>query len=120
MEIPKDLRKNAISLEEIGTSDIAWCCKDALKILDAFEFSDVAVLGGDVLEKDDDSYAYNHDNWSSKIKEGEQWLEYAARSRKEARKYLENYPGSESGQYIFCLVFSDKPSSGQLLKIYNR
>jgi hypothetical protein len=72
MIIPETIKTKAISLQNIGVNDIAWFRSDALKLLKIFEDSSIAVVGGDVLKKDNDNYKYNYDNWDSDIKPGEQ------------------------------------------------
>jgi len=89
MIIPEAINTKAISLQNIGVADIAWLRQMHWNLLKTFEGSAVAVLGGDVLEKEHGNYKYNYDNWSSDINPGEQWLAYAARSRKETQDYLE-------------------------------
>jgi len=71
----------------------------------------------DVLKKERENYQYNYDNWSSDIKPGEQWAAYAARSRKETQDYIESYPDNGNGEYIYCLIFTEKPTLEQLQKM---
>lgn len=120
MIIPEALKPKGISLQNIGVSDIAWLRSDALELLKAFENSSVAVLGGDVLKKEKDKYKYNYDNWSSDIRPGEDWQAFAGRSRKETQAYIEDYRDSGNGDFIYCLIFTEKPTLEQLQKMNER
>jgi hypothetical protein len=117
MIIPETIKANAISLQNIGVNDVAWLRSDALELLKTLEGSAIAVLGGDVLKKVRENYKYNYDHWSSDIKPGEQWAAYAARSRKETQDYIESYPDNGNGEYIYCLIFTEKPTLEQLQKM---
>ena len=111
MKLPETLINKAISLADLGVADLAWTRLDVFEIIKELDESNVAVLGGDVLKKEDTKYKYNYDNWHSDIEPGEQWDDYAKRSRKETQEYLKRYPDPGDNTYIYSLVLTDKPNA---------
>jgi len=118
MELPETFIQKAISLSHLGVAGLAWIRRDAFEIIKALDGSTIAILGGDVLKKENNVYKYNYDNWHCDIRQGEDWGAYAQRSRKETEEYLCKYPDHGDNIYIYSLVFSDKPDANQLLKMY--
>jgi len=109
-----------ISLDDIGVSGLAWFRDDALGLLDSLAGSPVAVLGVDVFRRTNDSYEHTLDVWVTRIRAGEQWLDYAARSRRETINYLGKYPDPGKCGYVYALVLTDKPDVQELLAVYDR
>ena len=71
------------------------------------------MLGGDVLLRDARGFRHTYDHWSCDHQVGERWLDYAARSRREAEAYVARYP--EAGEVAYVIVFREKPSARDLL-----
>ncbi len=118
MRLPEALIKKAISLADLGVADLAWTRLDVFEIIKELSDPNVAVLGGDVLKKEDAKYKYTYDNWHCDIRQGEEWDDYAKRSRKETEEYLKIYPDTGDNVYVYSLVFTDKPDAGQLRQIH--
>jgi hypothetical protein len=109
MKLPETFIEKALSLSHLGVADLAWLRRDAIEMIKALDWSAIAILGGDVLKKENNVYKYNYDNWHCDIRQGEAWDAYAQRSRKETEEYLKKYPDPGDNIYIYSLVFADKP-----------
>ena len=96
MDIPQNLSRKSISLENIGLSEVAWLKEDALSLIDHLEKEGKFILGGDVLVVAPEGYRHNYDNWHFNIENGD-----AQQSIEYTRNYIKKYP---AGNYAFVLV----------------
>ena len=72
-----------------GTIQKSFSKNDALEILEECLKSRIAVLGGDVVNINNNGYfEYNYDNWSYNRKKGESEVDYVLRSIEKAIKYI--------------------------------
>ncbi|HAM40436.1 MAG TPA: hypothetical protein DDX89_01165 [Candidatus Omnitrophica bacterium] len=110
-QIPSHLSQRAIPLDHLGVKEVAWTRKDALEIVRTLEQTRVAILGGDVLQKQRDLFAHNYDNWHCDRQEQESWSAYAVRSRRETQTYLNAYPDPRDDSIAFVLVFGSESAS---------
>ena len=92
-----------------GTIQKSFSKNDALEILEECLKSRIAVLGGDVVNINNNGYfEYNYDNWSYNRKEGESEVDYVLRSIEKAIKYISNY---KLNNVYFCISFDIKDSN---------
>ena len=85
-----------------GTIQKSFSKNDALEILEECLKSRIAVLGGDVVNINNNGYfEYNYDNWSYNRKEGESEVDYVLRSIEKAIKYISNYKLNNANKYFF-------------------
>ena len=103
-DILNNILKVGISLEPLGVKNWALSKSDALRALDEFLDIKIPILGGDVCERVDGLLQYNYDNWYCDKLPGETKLEFANRSIKIARDYIENYNFKGSGEVFFVFV----------------
>ena len=90
-----------------GCDELAWSRADAFAVLAFLENSSIGVLGGDVLYRSSGLMSPAYANWSSNIRSDEIWSDYVARSHKETKAYLNNFPDPENGTIAYVLVLSD-------------
>lgn len=96
MDIPDQLKGKEISLKSIGLNEVAWNYDDALTLIEHYENNKIFILGGDVLEKTDNEYRHNYDNWYFEKEYGSY-----KKSINKAKAYISNYP---KGEYAFVFV----------------
>jgi hypothetical protein len=110
--LPAVLRERARLLDEHGSSGLAWSAADAMRVLRAFDNTDVAILGGDVLlEEADGRIVFTYDNWHcDRNGPFESISQYATRSRTRAHQYIQSYRGR--AEPLFRLVMTDEPTAG--------
>ena len=92
-----------------GTIQKSFSKNDALEILEECLKSRIAILGGDVVNINNNGYfEYNYDNWSYNRKKGESDVDYVLRSIEKAIKYISNY---KLNNVYFCISFDIKDSN---------
>ncbi|WP_211831193.1 Imm40 family immunity protein, partial [Kistimonas asteriae] len=96
IDIPSQLLEKAISLEHIGSNEVAWFKSDIPELLNRLESVGAFVLGGDVLSFDCGEYRHNYDNWYFELSDGS-----AKQSIEHTRNYINKYP---AGNYAFVVV----------------
>jgi len=91
-----------------GTIQKSFSKNDALEILEECLKSRIAVLGGDVVNINNNGYfEYNYDNWSCERKKNESDADYASRSAKRAIKYILEYK-KDNAYFILVLDVKDE------------
>jgi hypothetical protein len=95
------------SLREIGAAGVAFTREDTLKALDCLKGSQVAVLGGDVLETVDGRLRYTHDSWYANRRPEEDLTDYLKKSIVEAERYIRRFPDPEDGTILYSPVISE-------------
>lgn len=91
------------SLSALGVRNWALDRLGALSALDEFCVLGVAVAGGDVYKLKGEILELTYDNWYCDRSINEDILEYVDRSIAAARRYILEYPASET-EYFFALV----------------
>jgi hypothetical protein len=97
------------SLRDIGCAGFAFTRKDILDALESLKGSQVAVLGGDVLEIANGELRYlgTGDNWYADKRPREDLMDYIQRSIVEAERYIRTYPDPEDGTILYSPVISE-------------
>ena len=102
LQLPPALAEAAIDLAKFHVAEVAWSRANALALLEHLAGRPVVVLGGDALASVDPlEYAYA--NWHADLRPEETLAQYAARSQRVAREYIERYP-SEPVWFVFVLA----------------
>ena len=104
-QLPDKFLQNSISLAHMRISDIAFEKENIPEILEYLIKNNIAILGGDVLDKKSGEYWYNYDNWFLNKSPSESWEKYVLNSIEHTRKYINNYPLTA---VAFSLVISEK------------
>jgi hypothetical protein len=100
------------SLTEIGVAGVAFTREDILRALACLKGSQVAVLGGDVLEIVNGKPRYTYDSWYANRKPDEDLSDYLKRSIAEAEQYVRRFPEPENGLILYSPVISELSVSG--------
>lgn len=107
LEIPKNLRNTAISLEELEIHDPAWSFSEALAVVQALDGSKVAILGGVLLVQEKFGIIPTQENWCCDRVKGELATDFARRSREAAREFIESFRTDlRRDRMVFVLLFS--------------
>jgi hypothetical protein len=69
--------------------------------------SQVAVLGGGVLEIVNGNPRYTGDSWYANRESGEGLMDYLKRSIVEAERYVRRFPDPENGTILYRLTVSE-------------
>ncbi len=93
-----------------GSSEVALDKAAAFKALHALEGSEVGISGGDVVRISQGKLDYVYANWSCAKREGEGYSEFAARSRRVAWEYVEQFLPIEDYVPLFVFVVSAQSS----------
>jgi len=110
--LSEDLIVRAFPLDDLGVSELAWSQADALLVVAGLEDSDVAILGGDVYCKMLSGILPMAENWACERRSSESLKEYAMRSRREARSYIQSFPTSTREGTLFVLVLCEEETAG--------
>lgn len=96
-------------LREIGYAGVAFTRKDLLCALQALKGSQVAVLGGHVMEivNGEIQHQHTYDNWHADKRPGEDLMEYVERSIAEAERYIRSYPDPEDRTILYSPTISE-------------
>ncbi|MGE5409829.1 MAG: Imm40 family immunity protein [Clostridiales bacterium] len=93
-----------IWLGEFGINNWALTKPQALKVLEQFESSNIAVLGGDVYEREGNHFQIIYDNWCCDPLPNDTKAEYIKRTIEKARIYIEQYNTNSPRQIYFTFV----------------
>jgi hypothetical protein len=112
MLIPETYRRiekeKGRALNEIGNvAGVAFTRQALLEALASLRGSQIAVLGGDVLEITDGKLRYNYDSWHANRASGEDLEDYLQRSLSEAEMYVQRYPDPEDETILYSPVISE-------------
>jgi hypothetical protein len=101
-EIPIDLLKNSISLEELGIYELAWKRESAIKVIDNLFNNEYLILGGDVYSiKQEVNLTY--DNWFI-VHEGQDMDKFATYTKQKAVKYINDYYNLNGDEFCYSIV----------------
>lgn len=108
-ELPSNLQMKAISLKSLGANDFAWRKESALKVVLFCQSNQIAILGGDILEKEvGGGISYTYDNWYIE-QEFSEWAEYVFHSCKYAIEKIAFFSEKFSDkQLLFALVMAKR------------
>ncbi len=106
MDIDKEIKDKAISLEKYGLNEFAWSADNAIEFLESLTKASVGVYGGDVYQLTSDGLKYLYDNWSCEMFDHESKDSFYARSLRESIKYIKNYPIANGSNILFVLVLT--------------
>lgn len=98
--------------------DLSWPVSAAREVIASLEGTSTAILGGDVYVNDNNTWEVAIPNWDSEIRAGEPWQNYAARSRDDSIKFLNEHYANKNAWFV--LVVASKPSAAQLATSYER
>jgi hypothetical protein len=99
-----------------GGLGFGWDRETMIEFLTDSDISDIAILGGDVLEFDDKAKKFktNYDNWFlDRNGSTESFADYCVRSRQKTLEYVMAYK-KEFKRIIFAPVLSSEPTAGLL------
>jgi hypothetical protein len=110
MLIPEPYRRlekeKGRALTEIGIAGVAFTREGILEALGCLKGSQVAVLGGDVLEVVNGKPKYTSDSWYANREPEEDLRAYLERSIAEAEQYVQRFPDPEDGTILYSLTVS--------------
>ena len=106
-DFPNEFYETGISLEEMGSFGFAWKYKDILEILEYLKNNNYGILGGDVLQLDEERIFFNYDNWSLDTK-GITWKEYVDEGYELAKNYIENYYEKNGDNYCYNIIVTNE------------
>jgi hypothetical protein len=95
------------SLSAIGSEGLAWPRAAALEILRRLRGKGIAVLGGDVVQVEDQRLRRTSDNWHSEPAHAEPFTAYAERSVAESEAFILDYREAGPG-FCYVLVLADR------------
>ena len=90
LTLPGQLVQAGVDLHEFGVHETAWSRSDALAVIGHLTERDVPVLGGDVVSSVR-PLTYANANWHTERLPNETAAQYATRSQRESREYIEGY-----------------------------
>lgn len=104
-EILSSFLSKGISLVNMGINEICWAYDDILDIINYLYKKEYAILGGDVLVKNNGSIQYTYDNWYVEKKEYESLSKYLKRCRDESINYINKYVQLNNEDLYFVIVY---------------
>lgn len=107
-DILSNFLSKGISLDNMGVNETCWAYDDILDIINYLYKKEYAVLGGDVLIKNNGSIQYTYDNWYVDKKEDESLAGYLKRCRDESINYINKYVklnNNEDKDIYFVIVY---------------
>jgi hypothetical protein len=111
MLIPEPYRRiekeKGRALTEIGVAGVAFTREGILEALGCLKGSQIAVLGGDVLEVVNGRPQYTSDSWYANKEPGEDLRVYVERSIAEAEQYIRRFPEPEDGTILYSPTISE-------------
>ncbi|PIP93970.1 MAG: hypothetical protein COW00_02930 [Bdellovibrio sp. CG12_big_fil_rev_8_21_14_0_65_39_13] len=101
-KIPDKYQQELLELNMPGVEGKAWSKELLLKFLDDNSSKDFAIVGGDVIEIDENGkMKYTYDNWGIDGRNiGESFHEYSGRCAVLTREYILNYPAKENTRFV--------------------
>jgi hypothetical protein len=111
MLIPEPYRRlekeKGRALPEIGVAGVAFTREDILEALACLKGTQVAVLGGEVLEIVNGRLRYTGDSWYANRGPEEDLLYYLERSIAETEQYIRRFPDPADGTILYSPVISE-------------
>lgn len=93
-----------VPLEAIGIQNWGLTKDQSLEALEKFSILNIAILGGDVLEKNNGQIQHNYDNWYCERLLEETENEFMTRSIEVAKNYIRNYKPQKNDKIFFVIV----------------
>jgi hypothetical protein len=111
MLIPEPYRRlekeKGRALTEIGVAGVAFTREGILEALGCLKGSQVAVLGGDVLEVVNGKPQYTTDSWYANREPEEDLKAYLERTIAEAEQYVRRFPDPDDGTILYSPTVSE-------------
>ena len=98
------VEENGYCLKVVGVDNFCLTKDKALEAIKLAKDEGVAVLGGDVYEKDGSVFRLTYDNWFSDKKLSESDGDYLIRAASESVAFIESYKSKEA---FYALTFDD-------------
>ena len=106
--LPADIADEAILLDRgWGTFEDAWTRASVRTIVEFLRNTDVVILGGDVMRRDERGIRHTYDSWHYNPNAHDAAVVSVSESHAAARDYVDSYPDPEDGTILFVLVFRD-------------
>ncbi|MCB9008160.1 MAG: hypothetical protein H6656_12465 [Ardenticatenaceae bacterium] len=102
------LRKGVDLSEPLGVNNFAWYFKDALQVINWCGQNDIAVVGGDVIERlETGKLSYTYDNWYMDSDASAKRAEFVIKSIEFANQKITFFKQIHSSKtLLFELVFN--------------
>ena len=111
-KLPVEFENKRISLKSLSVGGFAWKRGDLLNFLLDPQSDEFAILGGDVLEcNEDGGLSYTYDSWSAPERPiTESFPSFCHRCKEAALRYIQSYPPGDN--LLFAPVISGAVTSG--------
>ena len=116
--LPQAILEKGLAIYPGESSEIAWPLNLANEVVGKVYEAGLAILGGDIYERNAQRFKPAYENWHSEISSGEKWEDFVLRSYVEANAYLGSY--WLKNEQWFVLVVVEKPDASMLVKSYAR
>lgn len=102
---PENLLRNALNLNSIGISDLAWRDEFIFNSLDFLKSKDYMILGGDVYQIDEETGVIipTGDNWYYNKNYNKSDV---PASYQKAHEYINNYKKRNGSKYFYSLIYT--------------
>ncbi|MCG8312328.1 MAG: Imm40 family immunity protein [Pseudomonadales bacterium] len=117
-KLPQAILEKGLATYPEDSSEIAWPIALANEVVGKVNEAGLAILGGDIYERNGQRFKPAYEHWHSEIWPGEKWEDFVLRSYVEAKAYLKSYWLKE--EQWFVLVVVEKPDASMLAKSYAR
>ena len=104
MNLIDNILSHGISLKPLGIDSWAENKENILKSIKELEKNNIFILGGDVYELRDDQIFYTTDSWSCEKMNEESDEEYLHQCAIKARRFVEDFPVLNQGEFLFSLT----------------
>lgn len=111
-----DFLDNAVSLVDMGINEVCWHYENVKDIIYYLAKNDCVILGGDILIKKDNKFAYTHENWFIEKKPYESYKKYIERSRDKSIKYIDEYTMANGTDFYFVIVYEELEDGGECIE----
>jgi hypothetical protein len=102
-DIPVEIKKAGVWLEEpLGAKEWAWPYSEAMKLVEYLTNHDFVILGGEVLEKNNE-LEYETSSWSHNIEKKKIWSQNVRESKSKALKYIDFFHAKNGERYLYTI-----------------
>lgn len=106
IQLPITVISSAISLKELGITDLAWKWEDIHHVIEFLKKNGYAILGGDVYFIENNQIETTYDSWYINRETGKSWCDYIKESEKVTVDYINEYYSKNGGDFCYSLVYS--------------
>ncbi|MEK5389039.1 Imm40 family immunity protein [Margalitia sp. FSL K6-0131] len=111
IQLPNTIKSLAISLDELGITDLAWKWGDVQHVIEFLKQNDFAILGGDVYIIENNQINTTYDSWYINRGPGESWYDYINECEKKTIEYINEYHFKNGDNYCYSLVYNKEVGS---------